>query len=98
MLILDDRVNKTAKVMESMEKDTNNQKLLHMQNARLSKLIREMSKMSASVKRSGDVKKIARFNKQFFAATRDLTLIRGQIGRSTRDDVVDIIKQWKEKK
>jgi hypothetical protein len=57
-----------------------------------------MSKMSASVKRSGDVKKIARFNKQFFAATRDLTLIRGKIGRSNRDDVVDIIKQWKEKK
>jgi len=98
MLILDDRVNKISQAMEGIEKNTNNQKSLHLRNAQLSALIRNMNRISASVKRSGDVKKIARFNKQFFDATRELTLIRGKIGRTNRDDVVDIIKQWKEKK
>lgn len=84
--------------MDTIEQGRKDQDYFHRRNSELSALIREMSRNAESVKRSGDVKKIARFNKQFFAAIRELTLIRGKIGRTDRDDVADIIKQWKEKK
>jgi hypothetical protein len=95
MLILDERVQKTEKAMDKIEQGRKDQGILHRKDAQLSALIRKMSQIAESVKRSGDIKKIARFNKQFFAATRELTLIRGKLGRSNRDDVVEIIKQWK---
>lgn len=98
MLIVDDRVKKAEVAMDKIELDKASQEQLRRRNAQLSAILRRLNRESESVKRSGDMRKIARFNKEFVSITRELTIIRGKIGRTNRDDVVETVKKWEEKK
>lgn len=98
MLVLDERIARTGRAMEKIEEGKEEQSSLARKDAKLSAMVRRMSREAPSVQRSGDVRKIARFNKIFAAAVRDISIIRRNRGRSNRDDVVEIIKQWEEKR
>ena len=97
MLVLN---QKNAKI-ERVVRDTENQKQkeiqMHCRDAQLSAEILRMNRQSGMIKRTDDVKKIAKFNQLFFAKIKELTDIRTKLGRTDKDEVIKIIREYKKR-
>lgn len=70
---------------------------LRFRDTQLSAEILRMNRQSGMIKRTANAEKIARFNQLFFAKIKELTDIRSKLGRTDRDEVVQLIKKWKGK-
>jgi hypothetical protein len=97
MLILNDRIQKTAKVMDKINVETSSRNSQDREDTRLSAELRRMQREGDSVKRTGNLMKIKAFNDAYFKKLSRLSVIRQKTGSMNRDDVVRETKKWKEK-
>jgi hypothetical protein len=96
MLIINERIQKTAKVMDKINDEVSIRNRQDMEDTRLSSELRRMNREGDSVRRSGDIKKIDTFNKKYVKNFSRLSIIRQNTGTTNRDEVAKEIKKWKE--
>lgn len=96
MLILNERIQKTAKVMDKINDGVSERNASDREDVKLSEELRRMQREGESIKRTGNLQKIKEFNTRYFNKFSRLSILRQKTGSANRDDIVRETKKWKE--
>ena len=81
--------------MMKLDKEMRERKVTDFRMARLQNELRMMSKDRMSVQRSGNVKRIALFNRLFVSKLAELSKLMQTHGFTNRDDAANMVRQIK---
>jgi superfamily II RNA helicase len=97
MLINDQKIQEINQLLDKIEIDKNKNESSCRKMESLQIKIRQMSKHSKSVQRSGNEKRIETFNKQYVQALSELSRLIQTTGQSNRDDSAKLVREIKSK-
>lgn len=97
MLIQDEKVKRTERIMDKLNAETEDFRRKKMEDSTISHELRSMNRESDSVRRSGNKRRIAAFNKRYVSKMSRLATIRQTTGNMDRDDAVREVQTWKER-
>lgn len=98
MLIETEKTIQFSRAIEKSEREAQEREMKERKASSLSAELRSMSRISESVERSKSQNRIGNFNNNMVSKISELSMIKQTTGTTTREEVADTIRQWKQER